>query len=336
MVSVICPVFNEEKFIEKCMASVLAQDYPTENMEVFFVDGSSTDNTRSMIEKYTREHDYIHLLHNEFREVSFALNKGIEAARGEVIIRIDGHCTYPENYISTLVRYLFELDADNVGGLWKTLPANDSAVCHGIAIASSHPFGVGASRHKIGSKNIIKTDTVPFGCYRRDVFDRIGLFDTDLTRNQDDEFNGRLIKNGGKIYLIPDLVINYTARNRVAKMRKMYYQYGLYKPLVNKKLGSPATVRQFFPLLFLLGIVVGAILSFVSQWIFYLYVAVLLLYLGIGISIGIANMRKKRKISLLFWMPYIFTNIHLSYGYGYLVGIMKLLTNGTYQVNSNR
>lgn len=140
-----------------------------------------------------------------------ALNKGIQAARGEVVIRIDGHCIYPQNYVSTLVDYLFRLKADNVGAMWNTLPARNTSTCKAIAIGASHKFGIGDSLHKVGVKKVVETDTVPFGCFKRDVFEKIGMFDNDLIRNQDDEFNARIIKSGGKIFLIPELVIDYYA-----------------------------------------------------------------------------------------------------------------------------
>ena len=212
-VSVICPVFNEERFIEPCLMSILEQDYPKEYIEVFIIDGNSTDKTRDIVSRYTREHSFIKLLDNPRRYVPYALNLGLKVASGEVIMRLDGHCTYPTNYISELVKYLYLLNADNVGGVWNTQPAKNTVICQAIAQASSHPFGVGGSMHKIGSSKIIETDTVPFGCYKREVFEKTGLFDTDLVRNQDDEFNGRLLKLGGKIFLIPQVIINYTARD---------------------------------------------------------------------------------------------------------------------------
>ena len=219
-VSIICPTYKEEKFISGCIQSIESQDYPKEELEVFFVDGMSPDRTREIIQEAAGRTPYLHLLDNPHRTVPYALNTGIREASGEVIIRIDGHCTYPKNYVSALVKQLFELEADNVGGVWNTLPAKDTGICHAIAIVSSHPFGVGASQHKIGADHVMETDTVPFGCYKREVFNKIGLFDEELTRNQDDEFNGRLLKAGGKIFLIPDVAIDYTARDSFAKMRK--------------------------------------------------------------------------------------------------------------------
>ena len=335
-VSIICPIYNEEKYIARCIESMLGQDYPQEGMEILFVDGMSTDRTRDIVSDYTAKYNHIKLLDNPHHTVPYALNEGIRRSEGDMVMRIDGHCVYPENYVSTLTKYLQELDADNVGAVWNTVAARDTTVCHAIAIASSHPFGVGGSKHKIGVKELTTTDTVPFGCYRREVFDRIGLFDTDLTRNQDDEFNARLTNHGGKIYLIPQLVINYTARDTIGKMRRMYFQYGLFKPLVNKKLGHPATIRQFFPMLFLLGIITGGILSLFSDIILWMYVAVLVFYILVGMAIGCKSAAKFKKLLLVPMMPYVFANVHLSYGYGYLAGIYKVVMNKKFNVKSNR
>lgn len=335
-VTIICPVYNEERYISTCIESIIAQDYLKEAMEVLFVDGRIKDNTAEIIKAYSRRAPYIRLLDNEHHTVPYALNKGIRKSDGDVVIRIDGHCTYPSDYVSTLVRYLYSLEADNVGAVWNTVPARDTAICHAIAIASSHPFGVGNSRHKIGASDIMLADTVPFGCYRRDVFDRIGLFDTDLTRNQDDELNARLTNHGGKIYLIPQLVINYTARDTIGKMSRMYYQYGLYKPLVNKKLGSPASMRQFFPMLFVLGIIAGGAMSMLSDLILYAYITVLALYFAIGLAIGLKHSLSLKRPTLTVLLPYVFLVIHMSYGCGYLKGIYKVLMNKKFNVESNR
>ena len=310
-VSVICPVFNEERFIEPCIMSILEQDYPQEYIEVFFIDGNSTDKTRDIVSRYAREYSFIKILDNPKRFVPYALNMGLEVASGEVIMRLDGHCTYPTNYISELVKYLYLLNADNVGGVWNTQPAKNTVICQAIAQASSHPFGVGGSMHKIGTSKIIETDTVPFGCYKREVFEKTGLFDTDLVRNQDDEFNGRLLKLGGKIFLIPQVIINYTARD-------------------------PATIRQFFPIAFLLWLILGGIGSFFSQFIMCIYLAVLILYTFIGIVVGSMSAIRTHQLLLTLVMPYIFFNIHVSYGIGYMIGIIHLFKNEKYSAKSNR
>lgn len=337
MVSVICPIYNEEKYITKCIESVLEQDYPTEDLEILFVDGLSTDKTRKIVSDYATRYNQIRLLDNPHRIVPYAMNIGIKAAKGDIIIRLDGHVEYPTNYISKCVHYLMTLpNAENVGGVCQTLPCNERNISQAIAIALSTGFGMGNSSFRIGSTEIRKVDTVPFGCFRKSLFERVGYYDYELVRNQDDELNGRIIKNGGTIYLIPEIKTKYFSRDKICKIRRMFYQYGLYKPLVNKKLGSPATARQFVPLLFLLGIVLGGILSVFSIYIMYTYFAVLALYLAIGLFIGCKYAVKYRRPMLTLLMPYVFANVHLSYGYGYLRGIYKILANKKFNVESNR
>lgn len=337
MVSVICPIYNEEKYITKCIESVLEQDYPTEDLEILFVDGLSTDKTRKIVSDYATRYNQIRLLDNPHRIVPYAMNIGIKAAKGDIIIRLDGHVEYPTNYISKCVHYLMTLpNAENVGGVCQTLPCNERNISQAIAIALSTGFGMGNSSFRIGSTEIRKVDTVPFGCFRKSLFERIGYYDNELVRNQDDELNGRIIKNGGTIYLIPEIKTKYFSRDKICKIRRMFYQYGLYKPLVNKKLGSPATVRQFAPLAFLLGIIFGGILSAFSIYIMYIYFAVLALYLAIGVIIGCKCAAKHRRPMLTLLMPYVFANVHLSYGYGYLRGIYKILANKKFNVESNR
>jgi glycosyltransferase involved in cell wall biosynthesis len=335
-ISIICPTYNEEKFIVSCIDSMLAQDFPKENFQIFFVDGRSDDKTREIIFDYASKYEFIHLLDNPNQTVPYALNIGIRAAKGEVVMRIDAHCKYPENYVSTLVNYLFKLNADNVGGVWKTIPAENTSKCIAIAIASSHKFGVGGSMHKVGIKKISQADTVPFGCYHRNVFERIGFFDEELVRNQDDEFNARLINQGGKIFLIPDLVIEYVARDSLQKMSNMYYQYGLFKPLVNKKLGKPATIRQFFPMVFLCGLVFGALLSCYSKIIMALYLFVFAVYWMTGFIIGIKKVKSYQDIKIVYYLPITFFIIHISYGWGYIVGICKVITESKFQAKINR
>jgi len=335
-VSIICPIFNEGKFIEKCIDSILSQDYPRELYEFILVDGMSTDDTLEKVKVYTQSYSFIKLIVNPHKVVPFGLNLGIKASKGDVIIRLDGHCEYPQNYISELVKYLYELNADNVGAVWNTLPAKNNSICKAIAFGSSHKFGVGNSKHKVGATEIMETDTVPFGCYRREIFDKIGFFDEELIRNQDDEFNGRLIKNGGKIFLIPHLVINYIARDSIQKMSKMFYQYGLFKPLVNKKLGAPATIRQFFPVVFVLGLIVGAIVSIFSKILFLVYLFILGFYLILASFFSIKSALIENDWKLIIFIPLIFIVIHISYGFGYLIGIYKIIFKEKINVQINR
>lgn len=332
ILSVICPIYNEEKHIASCLESILQQDFPKEEMEVLLVDGMSTDRTREIVQQYTEQYPFIFLLDNPKRIVPTGLNIGIRVAQGDVIIRLDAHAIYPDNYFSALVDKLFALNADNVGGLCRTLPAKETPVCEAIAAALSSPFGMGDSLFRIGTNKEMQVDTVPFGCFRREVFDKIGYFDEELIRNQDDEFNGRIIKYGGHIYLIPSIVINYYGRDSIGKVAKMFYQYGLFKPLVNKKLGNPATVRQFFPPLFVVGLIGGLLLSFVHPIFCILYMVVLALYLFLAIYFSVKQFKNIKKVLLLIAT---FVTIHVSYGWGYLCGCVKLLLKRNLTAESN-
>lgn len=331
MISIICPIYNEEKFIGKCIESILKQDYDLKKIEVFFIDGMSTDHTRQIVGEFAAKYPFIKVLDNPHKVVPFALNIGVKNSIGDYVIRIDAHCTYPSNYISTLIKYANQLDCDNVGALCRTLPANNTTKCLAISLGMSHKFGVGNSLFRVGVNNVTKVDTVPFGCFKKTIFDKVGLFDEELIRNQDDEFNGRIIKNGGSIYLVPELVIDYFARDSISKTSKMFYQYGLFKPLVNRKLGSPATIRQFFPLVFLIGLVAGFLLSFVHFSFFCIYASVLTLYSILCLLFSIQLTSKYKKTGLLIYMPIIFATLHISYGWGYLKGLFK--KNITVNVN---
>ena len=310
MISVICPIYNEEKYIGKCIESIMEQDYPKDDMEVLFVDGMSTDRTREIIVSYLPSCSYLYVLDNPQRIVPYAMNIGIKAAKGDVIIRLDAHAFYPKNYFSELVYQLEKLKADNVGAVCRTLPANDTPKCRAIAAALSSSFGMGNSYFRIGANKIMQVDTVPFGCYRKDVFDRIGLYDTDLVRNQDDELNARLVKHGG-----------------------MFYQYGLYKPLVNKKLGSPATLRQFFPVAFVLGIILGGIVGLVNHYLLVIYSFVLILYILLAL---LFSMKSSRSITQISYQLCTYFVIHWNYGWGYLVGLYKILMNRDFSAKVNR
>lgn len=337
MLSVICPIYNEEKYIPQFLDSILQQDYPKDDLEILLVDGMSKDRTRAIISEFAEKYPCLRLVDNPQQTVPYAMNNGIKSAKGEIIIRLDAHAEYPSDYYSVLVKKLDELvGAENVGGVCITLPCNDTMVATAIAECLSNKFGMGNSYFRVGAKDVMSVDTVPFGCFRKSLFDKIGLYDTDMIRNQDDELNGRIIKNGGKIYLLPEVEIKYFARDKISKVRKMFYQYGLYKPLGNKKLGAPATIRQFFPLLFVIGLILGLILCLIFPIFWPFYAAVIILHLLIGAFEGIKSARKTGKWGCIFIMPYIFLNMHISYGIGYLRGLYNLLFHKGFEVKVNR
>ncbi len=283
---------------------------------------------REIISGFIKSYSFIHLLDNEKRYVPFALNKGISISTGEVIIRLDAHAEYPNNYVSRLVHLLYQLNADNVGGSWITLPGDSTVKSQAIASALASPFGVGNAHYRLSINATREVDTVPFGCYRREVFDRVGLFDEDLLRNQDDSFNARLKNNGGKIFLIPDIKIRYYARTSIKSILKMFYQYGLFKPLGNRKINRPATFRQLIPPIFVLFLIFTIIASIFSRFALLLDVIGLSVYLLMDLIFSFTISGKKSKPGLTFYLPWIFFLIHISYGIGYLTGIVKFVILG--------
>lgn len=334
-ISVICPVFNEEKYIRDCIESLLQQDFSWSESEILLVDGASTDQTRQIITEYSEKYRFVRLLNNPLKITPVSLNIGIRAAKNDIVFRIDAHTTYPPNYFSILSKYLIELNADNVGGLCRTLPGGKSLISRAIAKAMSSIFGMGNSYFRIGANAIREVDTVPFGCFRREIFDRIGLFDEELIRNQDDEFNGRIIKNGGKIFLIPDVIIDYFARDKISNFSKMFYQYGLFKPLVNKKLGSATTLRQFFPLFFVISLVITFIFTVFQLFGYQLLLLIPGIYTILAVAFAI---KESDNIYQAFLLPFLFFILHISYGWGYLFGIIKfrLLKTSEIMVKANR
>lgn len=334
MLSVIMPIYNEEKYIAKCLDSILEQDYPKEDMELLLCDGMSKDKTRDIIAEYHKKYPWIQLLDNPQKIAPCAMNVGIKESKGDVIIRLDAHVMYPENYFSLLVQKLNELPgAWNVGALCNTLSVNDSITAQSIAAVLSSSFGMGNSHFRVGADKEMEVDTVPFGCFKREVFDKVGLYDEELVRNQDDELNGRIVKAGGKIYLLPQLECEYYARDTAKKVYKMFYQYGVFKPLVNKKLGSPATVRQFFPLFFVLGLLVGPVVCLFLPVLWWAYFAVIMLWFILATSFSLKDSKNLKRILTQNWIYFV---VHFGYGWGYIVGIYKILFHRPFVVQVNR
>ena len=321
-VSIIVPCRNERRHIAACLDSILANEYPSDSLEILVVDGASDDGTRDLLEEYARNNGIIRWLDNPARTAPAALNIGIRNSHGDIVMRMDAHCRYPDDYIASLVNWLEVSGADNVGGAWRTLPGSDTSVARAIAAAMSHPFGVGNAKFRLGTTVPQWVDTVPFGCYRRSVFDRVGLFDEELVRNQDDEFNQRLIQSGGRILLVPDAKIDYYARDSIKNVVRMYYQYGFFKPLAIRKLGRVGTVRQAVPG----GLVASlAILLALSPWVLLSRAAFVILSIVYDAAVVISSLHAGRRYgaSVCAWLLFVFPAIHFSYGIGSILGLVR-------------
>lgn len=328
MLSVICPIYNEAKYIEACIQSILLQDYPQEHLEVLFVDGMSKDGTRDIVKNYVRQHPFIHLLDNEKRIVPVAMNIGIKASKGGVIMRLDAHAQYPANYFSVLVKALDTLNAENVGAACRTDVLNKTSKTLAIKEVLSNKFGVGNSTFRLGVDKVVEVDTVPFGCWKREVFDKYGQYDERLIRNQDIELNKRIVRGGGHIYIVPDTYCVYLARETFKGLARNNYGNGKWNILTiyyTKQMDS-LSLRHFIPLLFLLSLIVPLLCSFILWAFIFVSMASLSAYLLVlgGVSVKLA-MSKHLKFSYLLISFFV---LHVSYGWGSLSGIISVLKNG--------
>lgn len=323
LVTVIMPVRNEGAFIERSLGSVLDQDYPASCLEVVVVDGRSEDDTRDRIARIAADAANrgieVTLLDNPRRTVPSAFNIALAASRGSVIVRVDGHCEIARDYVRRCVEALESTGADNVGGLQVAM--SDAYVGRAIATATSSPFGIGPGRFHYATEPGW-VDTVYLGAYRRDVFDRIGGFDEELVRNQDDEFNFRLLQSGGKIWLDPAIRSVYHPRDSLKRLWRQYFEYGVYKVRVMQKRGGVAHPRHLVPLAFVLALVGGALLSVITRRPGWLLAVAGPYALGDAIA-SVVSARRASRLDLMLILPLVFAILHVAYGTGWLVGLWR-------------
>lgn len=324
MLSVICPIYNEEKYIAQFLDSLLTQDYPNEELEILLVDGMSKDRTREIVAEYIAKYPFIRLIENPDKIVPYAMNRGIDAAKGDIIMRLDAHASYQPDYFSVLVNGLKRLHADNVGTVCKTDVLNKTPKTLAIREVLGNKFGVGNSTFRTGIDHEQEVETVPFGCWTKEVFEKYGKYDVRLVRNQDIELNKRIIRGGGKIYILPDTYCTYLARETWEALAKNNYGNGKWNILTvyYTKMFSSLSLRHFIPLLFLLSLIVPLLLAFI-WWPFALVsLASLLAYTGLlsAVSLKLAIQKNLN----FFYLLITFFVLHLSYGWGSLMGILKL------------
>lgn len=324
MLSVICPIYNEEKYITKCIDSILEQDYPTDDLEILFVDGLSTDRTRDIVKSYIAKYPFIRLLDNPERIVPYAMNYGIDASRGDIIMRLDAHTTYEKNYFSVLVAALKKYDADNVGAVCRTDVLNKTPKTLAIREVLSNKFGVGNSTFRIGITGVQEVETVPFGCWKRDVFYKYGMYDVRLVRNQDIELNKRIIRGGGKIVIVPDTYCTYLARETYKALAKNNYGNGKWNILTvyyTKDMRS-LSVRHFVPLAFVFSLIVPTLVGIVWWPVLCVTAFALCAYLLV-VGFVSAKLAIDKGLNFLYLLV-SFVVLHVSYGWGSLMGIVKL------------
>jgi glycosyltransferase involved in cell wall biosynthesis len=318
-VSVIVPCRNERKYIERFLHSLLRQERSGLVVEFLIADGGSIDGTREILESYAERCPLLRVFDNPDRTVSAGLNRLIHEARGEVIIRMDVHTEYALNYIHQCVRVLEQTNADNVGGPARTRA--NSYFQQAASLAYHSPFSSGGvAFHDPDYEGYV--DTVTYGCWRKTTLERLGLFDEELVRNQDDELNLRLSRMGGKIWQSPSIESWYYPRSTLSGLFRQYAQYGYWKVRVIQKHRLPASFRHLVPGLFvasllLLGLV--ALVSGIAAWIFGALIAV---YFTAAMAASVAACSSAPRLPYLPVMPLVFATYHFGYGYGFLRGLI--------------
>lgn len=319
-VSVMIPVRNEAAYIDRCLEAVLNQDYSQERIEILIADGMSDDTTRDKLDKIMQNDDRVKVYENSSQFVANGLNLLTSHAKGEILIRVDGHCVIAPDYISKCVRYLQSGAADGVGGPMRSVGEN--TISSTIALAMSSKFGVGASSFRTETSQTKYVDTIPFPAYTREIVNKVGPYDEELVRNQDDEYNYRIRKAGGRLLLSSDVQSVYYSRGSLRKLWQQYFQYGFYKVRVLQKHPQQMQTRQFVPFLFVFSIIISIIFSLVFQWGWIVLVGLLSIYMLANIGVSFLLSRKAGG-QHLWQLPLAYATLHISYGMGFLVGLFK-------------
>ncbi len=322
-VSIIMPVRNEGNFIAKSLGAVMSQDYPRERMEVIVVDGISTDSTRLVVESFKKNYANLHMIDNPGMIVPKGMNIAMARAKGEIIVRVDGHCVIAQDYVRRCVDHLQSDHVDGVGGSVST--KGETKTSRVIAAAMSSRFGVGGSAFRTMFEKTKFVDTVPFPAYTRSIIERAGPYDEELVRNQDDEYNYRLRKLGGRLLLAKDVKSEYYSRSSIRSLGRQYFQYGYWKVRVMQKHPRQMSARQFVPAVFVVGLVGSCVYALgwggAGTFAFLLLVSA---YLTANLVASFLNARRDGR-DLIPLLPVAFGTIHLSYGTGFILGLVRFL-----------
>jgi len=330
MVSVVMPCRNEGKYIASVLDILLEQDVRGIEWEIIVADGMSDDGTREILQQYAAKYRQIRMIDNPKRITAAALNAGIRAARGDIIMRMDAHTEYSPDYIRNCVEVQHTTGADNVGG--PMVAKGNGYLGRAIAAAYDSPFASGgALSHDLSYEGLV--DTVYLGCWRRDIFQKVGLFDETLSPNEDDEFNLRLTRAGLKVWQSPKIRTVYNARPTLWALWGQYFQYGFRKVAVIRKHRRPSAKRQLVPGAFLLGNMIlliayiGTALTGASAWLSIvtrIWLGVLACY-GIACLLAAFATAKRHDWRLFPILPVVFPVFQISYGLGSLIGLVYWL-----------
>ena len=327
LVSIIIPCYNEEATIRMLLEALLQQSYPRTALEVIIADGLSTDRTREEVAAFQRQYPdlAVKVIDNPKRSIPAGLNVALGAAKGSLVVRMDAHAVPNPDYVACCAADLEKGLGDNVGGVWEIRPSGSSWIARAIAAVAAHPLGVGDARYRYTSQ-AGEVDTVPFGAFRRELVDRVGLFDETLLTNEDYEFNVRVRQNGGRIWLDPAIHCVYFARARLGALASQYWRYGYWKLRMLRRYPSTIRWRQALPPLFVLSLLM---LAFLAPWwsIARLgLVCEIALYSLVILLAGVQMALRKKSPSLAAGVPLAIATMHFAWGGGFLWSLVSSMS----------
>ena len=321
MVSVIIPVRNEERHIRECVQNILHTSYPQDRIEILVVDGQSEDRTGEEIASLQSRGLNVVRLTNPKRTPYSGLNIGLSAAKGEIVIRVDARSMCPPDYVKLCVDTLLKTQADNVGGV--QLPTGVSAKQRAIAMAMTHPFGVGNAQFRLGKRSG-DVETVYLGCFRKEVFDKVGLYDEDgPVISEDSEMNQRIIKSGGRVYLNKDIVVSYVAKSTLRGFWRQYFIYGGARAHSFLRSRRFTAARQVVPLLFLFCLIALPILALLHGIFLTGWLAIVGTYIALDLAVALILGLRKADVKLALWLLLAFPCMHVSWALGFFVRLFE-------------
>jgi glycosyltransferase involved in cell wall biosynthesis len=327
-VTVVVPCRNEEKHIVRCLESILATDYPRDRMEILVLDGMSEDRTREIVASHSQRYPMVRLVDNPMKHIPVAMNIGIRNARGERILKMDAHSTYQPEYISRCVHYQDLYGAENAGGVWKMMPGADTAMARAIVLGFGSRFGSGNANVKVGVEKPTWSDTTAFGCFKRELFERIGMYDEKLLSSSDLDLNQRIQAAGGRILVVPDVVVNYMADANLRALQRHVFADGVWVSYVMKFGKKAWSWRHWVPAAFVLGLLGAFALGAVNRWFLWLGAGVAAVYAALSFVVSLQIAARERDARYAFLLPVVFAVRHFVHGFGTLFGLLLVILPG--------
>ncbi|MDD3877221.1 MAG: glycosyltransferase family 2 protein [Bacteroidales bacterium] len=321
-VTVVIPARNEEKYIKACIMSIIKGTSSCIDLEIIVVDSLSTDKTKIVVNSIINEFPFVKIIENPEKETQFALNKGVRAATKPWVLIAGAHSSFPEAYIETILKSISELNADGAGGSILTDVLHKTNTSVAICKILAHPIGVGNSMFRIGSENPVKVDTVPFGIYKKELFDEVGYYNELLTRNHDMEWSKRLIRAGKRIYLIPKMQCTYYARETFKGLAVNNFRNGLWNILTVyvTKTTKSLSIRHFAPFAFVMSLILPLTASVINPFFSLFSLFFLLMYISV---ITFTSFKIERNNTTIYHLILAFFTIHFAYGMGSIIGLFN-------------